>query len=272
MVVDLKVTSYDVADRVAVLTLRRPHRLNAWTGRMHTEYRWVLDQAERDPDVRVIVVTGEGRGFCAGADAEALKGHVAKGRYDDGITEPLAEPGFGVRPEFDHPFAFQFGMTKPIIAAVNGPAAGVGMAIACFADLRFAAESAKFTTAAPKLGLPAEFGLSWLLPRLVGVTHAADLLLSGRLLPADEAARIGLVNRVVADADLRHEVHDYAAEMAHHVSPSSLRETKAQLYADLHDDLGTSVNRSVELLERMMTEPDFVEGATALGEKRPPEF
>ena len=269
---ELKVTSYDLDDRVATLTLRRPHRLNAWTGRMHTEYRWALDRAERDPDVRVVVVTGEGRGFCAGADAKALEGHVAKGGYDDGITGPLAEPGFGVRPEFDHPFAFQFGMTKPIIAAVNGPAAGVGMAIACFADLRFASESAKFTTAAPRLGLPAEFGLSWLLPRLVGVTHAADLLLSGRLVLADEAARIGLVNRVVADDALPDAVLDYASDLAHHVSPSSMRETKAQLYADLHHDLGTSITRSIELLERMMTEADFVEGATALNEKRPPDF
>jgi enoyl-CoA hydratase/carnithine racemase len=269
---ELKVTSYVVEDRVATLTLRRPHRLNAWTGRMHTEYRWILEQAETDPAVRVVVVTGEGRGFCAGADAKALEGHVAKGGYDDGVTEPLAEPGYGVRPEFDHPFAFQFGMSKPIIAAVNGPAAGVGLVIACFADLRFAGTSAKFTTAAPKLGLPAEYGLSWLLPRLIGVGRAADLLLSGRLVHADEAARMGLVNEVVPDEVLDATVRSYADNLARHVSPASLRETKAQLYADLHDDLGTSVARSVELLDRMTTEPDFTEGATALAEKRPPEF
>src|SRR5436305_11188621 len=113
---ELKVVRYAAEGRIATLTLNRPHRLNAWTGRMHTEYRWALAQAEEDPDVRVIVVTGEGRAFCAGADSAALEGHIEKGGYDSGIREPLANPGYGVRPEFDQNFAFQFGMRKPIIA------------------------------------------------------------------------------------------------------------------------------------------------------------
>ena len=269
---ELKTVRYDVTDRVATVTLARPHRLNAWTGRMHTEYRFALALAEDDPDVRVIVVTGEGRGFCAGADSKALSGHADRGAYDDGVREALAEPGYGVRPEFDHPFAFQFGMATPIIAAVNGAAAGVGMVVACYADLRFAAASAKFTTAAPKLGLPAEYGLSWVLPRLIGTGHAADLLLSGRIIMADEAERIGLVNRTVPDDELMTVVGEYAQMLATAVSPSSLKETKRQLYADLHDDLGTSLVRSEELLERMVAEPDFAEGARALAEKRPPNF
>ena len=174
---ELKVVRYEVADRVATITLNRPERLNAWTGRMHHEYRWSMAEAEADPDVRAVVVTGAGRGFCAGADARALDGHVEKGAYDSGVVEDeLPRPGYGVRPEFDHAFAYHYGLTVPVIAAINGPAAGVGLVLACFADVRFAAAGAKLTTSAPRLGLPAEYGLSWVLPRLVGAGHAADLL------------------------------------------------------------------------------------------------
>ena len=161
----LKVTRYGVSDGVATVTLDRPDRLNAWTGRMNTEYRWLLARAAEDPGVRVIVVTGAGRGFCAGADTRALEGHVERGGYDPGTGPDLAHPGYGVRPEFDAEFAYHFGIPKPIIAAVNGAAAGAGFALACHCDLRFAAAGAKFTAAHGRLGLPAEFGLSWLLPR-----------------------------------------------------------------------------------------------------------
>ena len=195
---ELKVVRYEVADRVATITLNRPDRLNAWTGRMHHEYRSAMAEADADPEVRAVVVTGAGRGFCAGADARALDGHVAKGAYDSGVVDDeLPRPGYGVRPEFDHAFAFHFGLTVPVIAAVNGPAAGVGLVLACFADIRFAAAGAKLTTSAPRLGLPAEYGLSWVLPRLVGAGHAADLLLSSRIVLAEEAEGMGLVNRVL---------------------------------------------------------------------------
>ena len=194
---ELKVTRYEVRDRVATVTLHRPDRLNAWTGRMHAEYRALLERAATDPGVRVIVVTGSGRGFCAGADARALEGHVERGAYDAGLGDDVAMPGYGVRPEFDADFAYHFGIPKPIIAAVNGPAAGVGFVLACYCDLRFAARGAKLTTSHGRLGLPAEYGLSWLLPRLVGVTRAADLLLSSRVVLAEEAEQLGLVNRVL---------------------------------------------------------------------------
>src|SRR5215471_13629826 len=199
---DLKATTFDVADRVATITLNRPHRLNAWTGRMHTEYRWALAEAEADDDVRVIVVTGAGRGFCAGADSAALEGHVEKGGYDPGTDDDIATPGFGVRDEFDHDFAYHFGLTKPVLAAINGPAAGVGLVLACYCDLRFAAAGVKLTTSHGKLNLPAEYGLSWLLPRLIGLTHANDLLLSSRVVLAEEALAMGLVNAVVPPEEL----------------------------------------------------------------------
>ena len=269
---ELKVTSYEVTDAVATITLVRPERLNAWTGRMHSEYRALLARAADDPSVRVIVVTGAGRGFCAGADTRALEGHVARGSYDPGTADDLATPGYGVRPEFDADFAYQFGIAKPIIAAVNGPAAGVGFALACFCDLRFAAAGAKLTTAHGRLGLPAEFGLSWLLPRLIGLTRAADLLLSSRIFLAEEAAVMGLVNRVVAPGDLLDATYDYARMLATGVSPASLAATKLQIYLDLHRDAASAVHDSADRLEAMMKGADFAEGVAAMAERRPPRF
>ncbi len=267
-----KVVRYEVADRVATITLSRPERLNAWTGRMHTEYRQAVLLAESDPEVRVLVVTGAGRGFCAGADSAALDGHVAKGGYDDGIREALAEPGYGVREEYDHHFAFHYGLRLPVIAAINGPAAGVGLVLACYADLRFAAEGAKLTAVHGRLGLPAEYGLSWGLPRLIGLSRAADLLISSRVVLAEEAAEMGLVNRVLPTADLLPAVYDYARVLAHEVSPASILATKRQLYADLHGDVGTSVEVAGHLLEEHMRGEDYKEGVRALLDKRPPAF
>jgi len=269
---DLKVTRYDLADAIATITLDRPERLNAWTGRMHTEYRFLLSRAASDSTVRVIVLTGAGRGFCAGADAKALEGHVARGGYDAGVGEDLARPGWGVRPEFDADFAYHFGIPKPIIAAINGPAAGVGLVLACYCDLRFAAAGAKLTTSHGRLGLPAEYGLSWLLPRLVGVTRAADLLLSSRVVLAEEAESIGLINRVVSAADLMETTYEYARRLATEIAPSSLAATKMQLYHDLHQDVATSVTDASTRLEQMMGGPDFVEGVAALSEHRRPRF
>jgi enoyl-CoA hydratase/carnithine racemase len=269
---ELKVTRYEIEDRVATLTLNRPERLNSWTGRMHTEYRWVLDQAERDSEVRVIVVTGAGRGFCSGADTAALQGHVERGGYDPGTPTELARPGYGVRPEFDTNFAFQFGMSKPLIAAINGPAAGVGLVIACYADLRFAAKGAKLSTAHGKLNLPAEYGLSWLLPRLIGLTRANELLLSSRIFLTEEAFDLGLLNALLEPEALMPYTYDYARRLADTVSPGSLRETKRQIYTDLHRDVGAAVRDADALLERMMTEADYREAVSAFTEKRAPRW
>ena len=269
---DLKAIRFEVDDRIATITLDRPERLNAWTGRMHTEYRWAVDQAERDPDVRVIVVTGAGRGFCAGADARALSGHADRGGYDPGTPDDIATPGFGVSPELDHDFAFHFGLTTPVIAAINGPAAGVGLVLACYCDLRFAARGVKLTTAHGRLNLPAEYGLSWLLPRLVGLGRANDLLLSSRVFLSEEAEAMGLVNAVVDHDDLLDHTYAYARMLATTVSAGSLAATKRQIGLDLHRGLGASVTESAVRLDAMMGEPDFAEGVAALDEKRPPNF
>jgi enoyl-CoA hydratase/carnithine racemase len=269
---ELKATQYDVRDAIATITLHRPERMNAWTGRMHTEYRALLARAAADTTVRVIVVTGSGRSFCVGADAQALEGHVARGSYDPGVEDDLARPGYGVRPEFDADFAYQFGIPKPIIAAINGPAAGVGLVLACYCDLRFAASGVKLTTSHGRLGLPAEYGLSWLLPRLIGLTRAADILLSSRIVTSDEAAVLGLVNGVVPSDHLMDTTYGYARRLATEIAPSSLAATKLQLYDDFHRDVATSVRDAGDRLSSMMQGADFAEGVAALTERRPPRF
>jgi enoyl-CoA hydratase/carnithine racemase len=267
---ELKTTRYAVDDRLATITLARPKRRNAWTGRMHTEYRWLLDEANRDPNARVIIVTGdpEGQAFCAGADLGALEGHVEKGRYDAGIAEDIATPGYGIDPRFDASFAYHFGLDKPVIAAINGAAAGVGLVLAAFADLRFAAAGAKFTTAHGRFNFPAEFGLSWVLPRIVGLTHANDLLLSSRVFTAEEALAMGFLNEVLAPEDLMGHVTAYARRLADTVAPGSARETKRQIYRDLHRDAASAVQDAEALLETMIRHPDYGEGVKAWMEKR----
>lgn len=270
---ELKTIRLELDDRVATITLDRPERLNAWTGRMHAEYRWAVARAEGDPDIRVIVVTGAGRGFCAGADAQALDGHAERGGYDPGTPDDLARPGSGVTPEIEGDFAFHLGLRCPVIAALNGPAAGVGFVLACYADLRFAVAGAKLTTAHGRLNLPAEFGLSWILPRIIGLGRANDLLLSSRVILAEEAETLGLVNAVLPDVEsLRAHVRSYAHQLAHHVAPGSLATTKRQVALDLHRDLATSVTDATTRLDAMMGEPAFAEGVAALREKRPPVF
>ncbi len=274
---ELKTIRWEVADHIARLTLARPAHRNAWTGRMHLEYRWALTEAEADPDVRVVVITGaesdDGRtAFCVGADLRALEGHAARGGYDDGLRG--AEPPMpDVAPPFRADFAFQLGMSTPIVAAVNGAAAGVGLVIACFADIRFAVSGATLTTAAPKLGYPAEYGLSWLLPRLVGAGRAADWLISGRRFTTDEAGAAGLFSAVLPAEQFADHVERYLIDLARHTSPASMATTKAQLWGDLlHHDPAASVRTAQRLLGEMAAGPDFREGTRALAERRPPEF
>ncbi len=269
---ELKATTLVCNDGIATIRLNRPQRMNAWTGRMHAEYRWCLAQADADERVRVIVLTGEGRGFCVGGDAEALQGHVRKGGYDPGTPAEMDKPGFGTDPVFDASFAYHFGLNKPVIAAINGPAAGVGLALACFADLRFAAAGAKFTTAHGKLNLPAEYGLSWLLPRMIGLTRANELLLSSRVFEAEEAKALGLVNEVFPAAELLQRTYDYAANLIATVSPNALRQTRWQIYRDLHRDVASAVIDSEGLIAEMMREADYREGVAAFVGKRPPRW
>jgi enoyl-CoA hydratase/carnithine racemase len=272
--VELKSTRFDVDGHVATVWLHRPERHNAWTARMHTEYRWILAELESDPNIRAIVVTGTPPAFCVGGDSVALGGHAERGSYDTGLADDVARPGYGVRPEFDHEFSFQFGMRMPVIAAVNGACAGIGLALALFCDLRFASQTARMTTAATKLGLPAEYGLSWILPRLVGVTRANDLLLSARIFTAAETSEWGLWNGVRPDAGATLAAAiDYAHLLAETAGPAAVRMTKRQIYDDLlSHDVGASITTSKRLMNEAMATAEYREGVTALRDKRPPNF
>jgi enoyl-CoA hydratase/carnithine racemase len=270
--VNLKVVRYEPDQGVALITLNRPDRLNAWTARMAEEYRWALSAADADPDVRVAVVTGAGRGFCAGADFQALDGLVSTGDYPDPDGVHADEAAVPDEPAFDHAHTFPLGLGIPVIAAVNGPVAGVGFVLMCFCDLRFAAAGAKITTSFARLGLPAEHGVSWLLPRMIGAARAADLLFSSRIVLAEEAAELGLVNKVLPPEELLSHTLDYARRMAAEMSPASLRVIKRQLWTDLLGGLDASARESVDLMVRMVGQPDFAEGVAAFREKRPPRF
>ncbi len=270
---ELKNTEYEVDSQgVATIWLNRPHRMNAWTGKLHTEYRHLLKQANDDPKVRAVIVTGRGKGFCVGGDSQALSGHADRGSYDPGISADIPKPGYGTHPDFDASFAYHFGLDKPVIAAMNGPAAGVGLALACFADLRFAVPGVKFTTAHGKLNLPAEYGLSWMLPKIVGLGRANDLLLTSRVFTSDEALTLGFVNQIFEPEELVEKTRQYTHQLIASVSPNSLRQTRWQIYKDLHRDVASAVTESERLIEDMAKEEDFKEGIAALVEKRPPNW
>lgn len=269
---ELKATTFDVADKIATITLNRPHRGNAWTGRMHTEYRYLLDQADRSTDVRVILVTGAGDRFCVGGDSKALDGHSKSGAYDPGTAPDLVMPGETEFAPFREDFSYHFALKKPVIAAINGAAAGVGLVLACFADIRFAVPGAKLTTAHGPLNLPAEYGLSWLLPRLIGGARATELLISSRKFLTDEAHAIGLVHRLIAPDALHPEVRAYARDLISRVSPESAHQSKRQTYLDYHRDVGTSVRDANQLLDAMVRQPDYKEAIAAFLEKRAPSW
>jgi enoyl-CoA hydratase/carnithine racemase len=270
---ELTALSYEVADRIATVRLDRPHRHNAWTGTMHAEYRLVMADLEHRDNVRAVIVTGTPPAFSVGGDSDALKGHAESGSYNTGLPPEPAQPGGGFD-AIDADFAWQYGYRLPIIAAVNGACAGVALALVTFCDLRFVAAGAKLTTAAPKLGLPAEYGLSWTLPRLVGATRAADLLLSGRVFTGAETAEWGLWNGVADDgrATLA-AATDYARLLATTIGPNAVTNTKRQLVHDLlRHDPAASVNDSIRLLGESMGTAEYREGVAALREKRSPDF
>lgn len=269
---ELKATTFAIENQVATITLSRPHRGNAWTGRMHTEYRHLLKQADEDSAVRAIIVTGEGKRFCVGGDAQALDGHARKGGYDAGTAPDMVTPGSTETPEFQEDFAYHFALSKPVICAINGAAAGVGLVLACYADIRFAVPGAKLTTAHGPLNLPAEYGLSWLLPRLIGGANATELLLSSRKFLTEEARDIGLIHRLYPADELMPQVRTYTEDLITRVSPESLRQTKRQIYLDYQRDVGASVREANTLLSEMVKQPDYKEAIRALLEKRPAKW
>jgi len=271
---------YEVQDRIAVIRLNRPESLNAFTAAMGNGLRNAVGAAVADPAVRVIVLTGAGRGFCAGADMKLLQGiqggTTATGSRredaDAGAPDFSSDLGPDVSAHYGGRFGYLLKAKKPIIAALNGPAAGLGFVIALYADLRFAGSEAVFTTSFGQRGLIAEHGCSWLLPRLVGPATALDLLLSARKIGAAEAERIGLVNKVFAQATFMEEVLAYARVLADKVSPRSMAVMKAQVWKSPFQDFATALAvADSEMLASFKSE-DFREGVAHYVEKRAPRF
>lgn len=267
-------TLYNVADRVATITLNRPDKLNAWTELMEREVRSAMEEAERDDNVRVILLTGAGRGFCAGADMSLLR-TVASHGLDDRTRERAlrtAGPREGVRPDFEKKYSYFPAVGKPVIAAINGPVVGLGLVIALYCDLRWASEAARFSTTFARRGLIAEYGMAWMLPRLVGLPNALDLLLSARTVDAAEALRMGLVNQVFPQDVFSDKVREHARDLASSVSPRSLRVIKRQVYGAMFQTLAEAFETSEREMLASLQSEDFKEGVAHFLEKRAPAF
>jgi len=270
-------TVYTVAERVATITLNRPDKLNAWTAVMDEEVRAAIYDAESDSKVRVIILTGAGRGFCAGADMSLLGAIAQQGL--EGYRGPesfLRNTSNGerqnIRPDFQKKYSYFPSIQKPVIAAVNGPAVGLGFILTLYCDLRFASDTARFGTAFAKRGLIAEYGLAWMLPRLIGPSNALDMLFSARLVDANEALRMGLVNRVFPQDGFLQSVHAYAQELANNVSPRSMGIIKTQVYNAMFQTLGEAFESSEEEMLKSLQCEDFKEGVAHFMEKRAPVF
>lgn len=267
---------YETKDGAAIVTLNRPDRLNAFTYQMLEELTAALGRGEDDPDAVAIVLTGEGRGFSAGMDMDALSGiSESKGEGGSGSREATTakrpgDPAMG--PDFEEGFTYMMSIRKPVIAAINGAAAGIGLSIALFCDMRFCAASAKFVTSFSQRGLVAEHGQSWILPRVVGPSRALDLFMSSRRVFAEEALAIGLVDRVSKDDELMSDVLSYVKHLAETAAPISLKVMKAQVYRHMNMSLGESLKETNELMAASLKRPDFAEGVKSFVEKRPPQF
>jgi len=274
-VVSTKETLYNVANRVATITLNRPDKLNAWTAVMESEVRSHMENAEQDDEVRVIVLTGAGRGFCAGADMSLLSAVADRGLDDRGPAHVLNNEGNrreGVPPDFQKKYSYFPAIGKPVIAAINGPVVGLGLVITLYCDLRLASDASRFSTTFARRGLIAEYGMAWMLPRIIGIANALDLLFSARTIDAAEALRMGLVNRVFPQETFLEKVQEAAQELASTVSPRSLRIIKRQVYEAMSQPLGEAFDISVREMMACFRTEDFKEGVAHFVQKRPAAF
>ena len=264
----------ETKDGVAVISLNRPAALNAYTAAMGLSLKRAVAAAAGDAAVRVIVLTGAGRGFCAGADMNLLQKITPGARPAQPDFQHDFYSGLGpdVGPHYGGRFGYLLQARKPVIAAINGPVAGLGLVLALYADIRFAGSEAKLTTSFAQRGLIAEHGISWLLPRLVGPAHALDLLYSARKLSAAEAERIGLVNKVLPQETFMQDVLAYARNLAQTVSPRSTAVMKAQIWKSLCQEFNEALALADSEMQKSFASADFKEGVAHFMEKRAAAF
>jgi enoyl-CoA hydratase/carnithine racemase len=266
---------YEVDDPVATITLNRPQVLNAWTDRMGFEVRHAVAAAQADPRVVGIVITGAGRGFCAGADMSRLSA-VSSGRYaaetpSDELASSPGDPSSG-DDLYLGTHTYLLSVPKPVIAAINGPVAGLAVPIVLACDLRFMAEDAVLTTAFSQRGLIAEWGISWLLPRLVGPAVALDLLFSSRKVTGTEAAAMRLVNAALPREQVLAHARQYVRDLAATSSPAAMAIMKRQVYQQMHAGLLAAEREARRLMVESFGRADFPEGVSSYLERRPPRF
>jgi enoyl-CoA hydratase/carnithine racemase len=258
---------YSTADSVATVTLNRPERLNAWTRKMEEEVTSAIQAAVADEDVRAIVLTGAGRGFCAGADMSLLNA-VSQ----TGLSSTHREVSSNDLPVNQRQHSWLLSVPKPVIAAINGPSVGLGFVIPLYCDIRIAAASASFNVIFSRRGLIAEYGVAWILPRLIGLPNAIDLMFTSRKVDAHEALKLNLVQRVFPDDGFVTAVQTFARGLAHGVSPRSLRVMKQQLYAAQTQSLDQAMDVAIEEMLASLQCDDFKEGVAHFMEKREPRF
>ena len=244
---------------------------------MENELFSAMKSAHESDDVRVIVLTGSGKGFCSGADISLLQS-INQEDFDNTPSEAILEKYVpdrlirDCRKDFQRCWTYFLAVDKPIIAAINGPAVGLGFILALFCDIRFASQDARLSTAFSKRGLIAEHGISWLLPRLTGLSNALDLLYSARIISADEALRMNLVSRLYPSEGLLDEVRAYAQDLARNVSPRSLRHMKREVTNGMFQSLSNAIDDANQDMLQSFTCDDFREGVAHFVEKRPARF
>lgn len=275
---DYSAIKYEVSGSAAVITLNRPAQMNSWTSAMATEVRHAIAKAEADGDVFGIIITGAGKAFCAGADMGDLQKLGAQGGFaKSGKKEAETDPNPGASETLPEGFgkgAYSYFATvqKPIIAAVNGAVAGVGLPCALFCDMRFFAESGYVSSSFSKRGLIAEAGTGWILPKLVGLDSAFDILFSSRRIYGREAKEMKLATRVYPDDELMQATVAYINDLAENCSPLSIAGMKGQLYRDLFRDPTESFKEAHRMMNETLKSADFKEGVRSFLEKRKPEF
>ncbi len=258
---------YDKQDKVALVTLNRPDRMNAITPTMVEELNEAMDDAERDPGIAAIVVTGAGKSFCPGMDMGVLQAAAERKKTDE-----TDKPAFKTDINHHSVFGFMLKMRKPIIGALNGNCVGMGLSMTLYFDIRIAGDGTRMSAIFVRRGLSDEHGASCLLPRLVGISHAMDLALTGRIIGAQEALAMGLVSRVVPDDQLLSTAMQAAKDIATNCSPTAMAQAKRMLWEHLNTTFQAATDDSTAVMNRMFKQGDFKEGVMAFVKKRPPSF